>query len=306
MDVSTAWTSALLLSLAFLLASCHGTIRAADQPNPPVTQPAMRLWDGDAPGALDAGDADVPTLTSFLLSPTKTNTAAFIVCPGGAYGHLAPHEGAPVARWLNSLGIQAFVLKYRIGPKYHHPVEMLDVQRAIRLVRCRARQWNLDPNRIGIAGFSAGGHLASTVATHFDDGIAADPDPINRVSCRPDLAILAYPVICMSGPYVHTLSRRNLLGDDPNPELELFLCNDRQVTAQTPPCFIIHAADDRTVPVENSLLFAMACRQHKVPVELHVFEHGPHGFGLGGNDPILATWPAIAAQWLRKHKFVTD
>jgi len=269
-------------------------------------QPSVRLWDGDAPGAQGAADADVPTLTPFLLAPAKAGAAAFIVCPGGAYGHLAPHEGAPVAQWLNSLGIHAFVLKYRLGPKYHHPAEMLDVQRAIRLVRSRADQWHLDANRIGIVGFSAGGHLASTAATHFDAGIPDDPDPINRVSSRPDLAILAYPVISMADPYAHALSRKNLLGDNPDPALELLLSNDRQVTAQTPPCFILHTADDRTVPVENSLLFAMACRQHKVPVELHVFEHGPHGFGLGGNDPVLTTWPSIAAQWLRRHKFVTD
>jgi acetyl esterase/lipase len=306
MNFSTRWAGALSLGLTFVLALCLGTIKAADNPTMVTTQPSIRLWDGDAPGAHGAGDADVPTLTPFLLAPAKAGGAAFIVCPGGAYGHLAPHEGAPVAQWLNTLGIHAFVLKYRLGPKYHHPAEMLDVQRAIRLVRCRAEQWNLDPNRIGIVGFSAGGHLASTAATHFDDGIADDPDPINRVSSRPNLAILAYPVISMSDPYAHALSRQNLLGDNPDPALVLLLSNDKQVTAQTPPCFIIHAADDRTVPVENSLLFAMACRRHKVPVELHVFEHGPHGFGLGGKDPILSTWPAIAAQWLRRHKFVTN
>jgi len=306
MDLSTPWAGALSLGLAFLLASGHGTTRAADNPTMATTQPSIRLWDGDAPGARGSDDADVPTLTPFLLPPAKAGGAAFIVCPGGAYGHLAPHEGAPVAQWLNTLGIHAFVLKYRLGPKYHHPAEMLDVQRAIRLLRCRAEQWHLDPNRIGIVGFSAGGHLASTAATHFDNGIADDPDPINRVGSRPDLAILAYPVISMTGPYVHAESRRNLLGNNPDPDLELLLSNDRQVTAQTPPCFIIHTADDRTVPVENSLLFAIACRQYKVPVELHVFEHGPHGFGLGGKDPVLDAWPAMAAQWLRKHKFIND
>jgi len=306
MDLPTRWAGALSLGLTFLLASSQDTIKAADHSTMATTQPSIRLWDGDAPGARGSGDADIPTLTPFLVAPAKAGGAAFIVCPGGAYGHLAPHEGAPVARWLNTLGIHAFVLKYRLGPEYHHPAEMQDVQRAIRLVRCRAGQWHLDANRIGIVGFSAGGHLASTAATHFDDGIADDPDPIDRVSSRPDLVMLAYPVISMGGPYAHAVSRKNLLGDNPDPALELLLSNDRQVTAQTPPCFIIHAADDHTVPVENSLLFAMACHQHKVPVELHVFEHGPHGFGLGGNDPVLSTWPAIAAQWLRRHKFVID
>ncbi|MGA2443287.1 MAG: alpha/beta hydrolase, partial [Tepidisphaeraceae bacterium] len=238
MDSSTRWAGALSLGLTFLLASCHGTLKAAEPATMAATQPSIRLWDGDAPGAQGSADADIPTLTPFLVAPAKAGAAAFIVCPGGSYGHLAPHEGAPVAQWLNTLGIHAFVLKYRLGPKYHHPAEMQDVQRAIRLVRSRADQWNLDANRIGIVGFSAGGHLASTAATHFDDGIPDDPDPINRVSSRPDLAILAYPVISMADPYAHAVSRKNLLGDNPDPALELLLSNDRQVTAQTPPCFI--------------------------------------------------------------------
>jgi acetyl esterase/lipase len=267
------------------------------------TQP-IRLWEHDAPGALGAEAVDVPTLTPFLVDASKASGAGFIVCPGGGYQHLAPHEGAPVAQWLNTLGINAFVLKYRLGPKYRHPVEMEDVQRAIRLVRARAGEWGIDPKRIGILGFSAGGHLASTAATHFDSGDGSAPDPIDQVSCRPDLAILIYPVISMSNAYVHSGSRKMLLGDSPDVELEKFLSNDLQVTAKTPPCFLVHGADDHTVPVENSLLFAMACHKNKVPFELHIFEHGSHGFGMGGTDRELSSWPGMAGNWLEHRGFL--
>lgn len=269
----------------------------------PVINPAIRLWNQGAPGALGSGDADVPTLTPFYPPVGRATGAAMIVCPGGGYEHLAPHEGAPVARWLNSVGITSFVLKYRLGPKYHDPIELDDVQRAIRLVRASASDWKLDPLRIGIIGFSAGGHLASCAATHFDEGNPDAPDPVDRASSHPDLAILVYPVITMTGPYVHQGSRLNLLGRSPDPQREDFLSSDQQVTADTPPCFLVHTADDRTVPVQNSLLFAAACRAHRVPMELHVFEHGPHGFGLAASDPDLSIWPSLAAQWLRRHHF---
>ncbi len=252
-------------------------------------------------GGIRHPDADA------IFPPRGTATgAAFIVCPGGAYVNLAPHEGKPVAQWLSSLGITGFVLKYRLGPKYHHPVELEDAQRAIRLVRSRAAQWNLDPKRIGILGFSAGGHLASCAATHFDDGQPDAPDAIDQSGSRPDLAILIYPVITLHDPYAHRPSRENLLGDHPDPDLVEWLSSDRQVTPNTPPCFLVHTADDGTVAVENSLLFAMACRRNGVPVELHVFEHSPHGFGLGGNDPQLSVWPTLAAHWLEKHGFAKE
>ncbi len=263
----------------------------------------IRLWKQDAPGALGSAEADVPTLTPFF-APRETSVgAAFIVCPGGGYQDLAPHEGKPVAEWLNSLGISGFVLKYRLGPKYRHPIEMNDAQRAIRLVRAGAAEWNVDPNRIGILGFSAGGHLASTAATHFDGGQPDAADRIDHASSRPDLAILIYPVITMPKPHAGCRSRQNLLGDRPDRKLERFLSTNTQVTSRTPPCFLVHGADDRIVPVRNSLLFAWACRKNDVPVELHVFEHGPHGFGLGGDDPILSAWPNLAAQWLRLNGF---
>jgi acetyl esterase/lipase len=252
---------------------------------------------------LGSGDGDIPTLTPFLPASDSASGAAFIVCPGGGYSHLSVHEGKPVAQWLNTLGIAGFVLKYRLGPKYHDPVELQDVQRAVRVVRARAGEWHLDPRRVGIIGFSAGGHLASCAATHFDDGNAGAADETDRVSCRPDLAILIYPVITMSGAYVHLGSRLNLLGPNPDPRREDFFSTDRQVSARTPPCFLVHTADDRTVPVQNSLMFAAACRAQGVSVELHVFEHGAHGFGLGGGDAALSVWPSLAGAWLKRHGF---
>ncbi|HLV82021.1 MAG TPA: alpha/beta hydrolase [Chthonomonadaceae bacterium] len=265
----------------------------------------VRLWPGEAPGAQGAEDADIPTLTVYNPPDDKKNGAAVIVCPGGGYGFLAPHEGAPVAKWLNTLGVTGFVLKYRLGPRYHHPAMLQDAARAIRTVRAHAKEWGLDPDRIGILGFSAGGHLASTAATHFDAGDPQAGDPVERVSSRPDLAILIYPVITMTGPYAHAGSRHNLLGRDPSPNNIALLSNEKQVTAKTPPAFLVHGADDAGVPCENSLLFALAMRQAGVPVELHLFEHGPHGFGLGGDDPVLREWPALCAHWLSHRGFLT-
>ena len=293
--------------LSVLMASRVVAATAETEPATMPSQPPVPLLSGIRCALAAQGSAavDIPTLTPFLV-PDQQTAAAFIVRPGGAYQHLSPREGPPVARWLNTLGINAFVLKYRIGPKYHHPVEVEDVQRAIRLVRSHANDWHIDPKRIGIIGFSAGGHLASTAATHFDDGNPAAADPVDRVSCRPDLVILMYPVITMMDPYVHAGSRLNLLGAKPDPALITLLSNERHVTSDTPPCFIVHTADDRTVPVQNSLMFALALRDNKVPVELHIFEHGPHGFALGGKDPILSTWPTLAASWLRTHGFAQE
>ena len=265
-------------------------------------QTPIVLWPEGAPGALGKEPVDIPTLTPYLPLKEKATGAAVIVCPGGGYSHLANHEGEPVAEWLNSLGITAFVLKYRLGPRYHHPAPLQDAARAIRIVRARAGEWQLDANRIGILGFSAGGHLASSSGTHFDSGKPDAADPVERVSSRPDLMILIYPVITMKD-FTHAGSKRLLLGEGPSPELVTLLSNDEQVTKETPPAFLVHTADDAGVPVENSLRFAEAMRKAKVPVELHVYEHGPHGFGLGGKDPILSTWPARCAEWLGMHNF---
>jgi acetyl esterase/lipase len=307
--VRTFFLGLAIVSVALfsnLMGKGHPSSTVGDKAPPASTEPSIRLWERDAPGAQGSAEIDIPTLTPFFPPKGTATGAAFIVCPGGAYMHLAPHEGKPIAEWLNSVGITSFVLKYRLGPKYHHPVELEDVQRAIRLVRSRAAEWNLDPKRIGIIGFSAGGHLASSAATHFDDGDPKAPDAIDHSSSRPDLAILIYPVITMYDPYEHHNSRNNLLGDNPDPALVELLSSDRQVTPNTPPCFLVHGADDRTVAVENSLLFAMACHKNKVPFELHVLEHGPHGFGLGGNDPRINIWPGMATRWLQKHGFAKE
>ena len=264
----------------------------------------VRLYSGDVPGAKGTEDADIPTISIYSPLPGRATGAAIVVCPGGGYGGLAPHEGKPIAEWLTTLGVTGVVLKYRLGPRYHHPIMKNDVGRAIRLVRANAAEWKLDPQRIGVLGFSAGGHLASTAATHFDDGAPGAIDPIDRVSSRPDAAILVYPVITMTEPYTHRGSRQNLLGENPTRGLIDLLSNEKQVTEKTPPVFLVHSADDAAVPLENSLLFAMACRKAHVSVELHAFEHGPHGFGLGGADPALGTWPGLCATWLDRRGFL--
>ena len=267
-----------------------------------VDEPII-LWPDGAPGAAGKEPLDIPTLTPYLPAKEKATGAAMIVCPGGGYSHLADHEGGPVAEWLSAQGITAFVLKYRYGPRYKHPAPLLDVARAIRTVRARAGEWHIDPNRIGILGFSAGGHVASTIGTHFDAGKPDAADPIERVGSRPDLMILIYPVITMKD-FTHAGSKRMLLGENPSAELMTLLSNEEQVTKDTPPAFLVHTADDPGVPVENSLRFASAMRKAKVPVEVHIYEHGPHGFGLGGKDPILSTWPQRCAEWLRMHGFL--
>jgi acetyl esterase/lipase len=261
----------------------------------------LRLWEGDAPGALGKEDRDIPTLTVFRPSPDKANGAAVVVCPGGGYAGLAPHEGKPVAEWLNNIGVTGFVLKYRLGPRYHHPAMMNDVNRAVRMVRADAADWQINPDRIGVLGFSAGGHLTSTAVTHFDAGDSSASDPVDRVSSRPDFGVLIYPVITLQGPVAHAGSRKNLLGDNPPQELVESLSNQTQVTEKTPPCFLVHTSTDTGVPFENSLIFAEALHKHKVPVELHVFDHGPHGFGLGANDPVLRQWPDLCATWMEHH-----
>lgn len=265
-------------------------------------QTPIVLWPDGAPGAVGKEPVDIPTLTPYFPLKEKATGAAVIVCPGGGYDHLAAHEGAPVAEWLNSIGITAFVLKYRLGPRYHHPAPLQDAARAMRTIRARAAEWKLDPERVGILGFSAGGHLAATIATHFDSGKTDAGDPIERVSSRPNLLILLYPVITMREK-THAGSKKNLLGENPSPQLVALLSNEEQITKETPPTFLVHTMTDTAVPVDNSLMFAAALRKAGVPFELHIYERGPHGFGLGGNDPILSTWPARCADWLRIHGF---
>lgn len=258
------------------------------------------LWPQGAPGALGTEERDKPSLTIYLPPSDKANGTAIVVCPGGGYGALAlGHEGKEPAEWLNRHGIAAFVLRYRLGPRYRHPAPMQDAQRAMRMVRSRAKEWNLDPKRIGIWGFSAGGHLASTIATHFDDGKSDADDPIERVSSRPDFAILCYPVISMRPPVTHGGSRRNLLGDKPDEALVTSLCNDEQVTEKTPPTFLFHTNEDKAVLPENSIRFYLALRKKKVPAELHIYEKGVHGVGLGVGRGAVSAWPEQLAGWLK-------
>jgi len=262
---------------------------------------AELLWPSGAPGALGTAPEDQPSLTPYVLPKGSGAEAAVVICPGGGYQNLAiDKEGYAVAKWLNSIGVSAFVLKYRLGPRYHHPIELGDAQRAIRIVRSRSEQYGLHGDRIGIMGFSAGGHLASTAATHFDAGNPSAPDPLDRPSSRPDFAVLCYPVISFT-QFVHTGSRRNLIGENPDPKLVENLSNELQVTKETPPTFLFHTTTDTTVPVENSVMFYSALRKAGVPAELHIYERGPHGVGLAPNDPVLSTWPSRLADWLKIH-----
>jgi acetyl esterase/lipase len=259
------------------------------------------LWPNGAPGALGSDDSDKPTLTIFLPFDKPVSRTGVVVCPGGGYGGLANnHEGRQVANWLNSLGMAAFVLKYRLGPRYHHPIELGDAQRAIRMVRAQAAQYGVAPDRIGIMGFSAGGHLASTAGTHFDAGDPAAVDPIEHASSRPDFLVLGYPVISFTTIYTHKGSLKNLLGEHPDPKLVENLSNELQVTPRTPPTFLFHTNEDKGVPAENSVLFYLALRKAGVPAEMHIFEHGPHGVGLALADPALAMWPTLLANWFRE------
>jgi acetyl esterase/lipase len=276
--------------IALLSAAIHA------QPNAAKPEP---LWPNGAPGAQGTEDIDRPTLTPYLMPAGRGVGTAVIVCPGGGYQNLSmDKEGSQIAQFLNSIGVTAFVLKYRLGPKYHHPIELGDAQRAIRVVRSQAAEYRIHPDRIGIMGFSAGGHLAATAGTHFDSGNASATDPIDRAASRPDFLILCYPVISFLN-YIHQGSKRNLLGDNPDPKLVDLLSNETQVTAQTPPTFLFHTNADTGVPPENSMLFYLALRKAGVPAEIHIYERGPHGVGLAQTDQALSTWSSRLADWLR-------
>jgi acetyl esterase/lipase len=261
---------------------------------------SLLLWPDGAPGAVGTEPTDKPKLTIYRAPAATANGTAVVVCPGGGYRTLASdHEGRQVAQWLGGLGVSAFVLQYRVGPRYRHPAPLQDAQRALRLVRWRARDLGVDPARVGILGFSAGGHLAATTATHFDDGGAEAADPIDRMGSRPDFVVLGYPVISLTAAFTHRGSLQHLLGETPDPRLAADLSGERAVGARTPPTFVFHTADDAAVPVENSLAFAHALRQAQVPFELHVFPRGRHGVGLAPHDAVLSQWPKLCAAWLR-------
>ena len=256
-----------------------------------------RLWDTAAPGALGTADADIPTLTDYG-TPSSPAKSACVVCPGGAYAGLAEHEGHPVAEWLEGIGVRGFVLKYRLGPRYHHPVMLHDAERAIRYVRANAASLGVDGSRVGILGFSAGGHLASTESTHNSQGDAQNPDGVERQSSRPNWAVLIYPVIDMKEPYVHAYSREMLLGKNPSQRDIEDLSNYNAVSLDTPPTFLCHGANDEAVPVQNSLKYATALADHKVPFEMYIPQQGPHGFGLGKAGS-AQDWTPLCAAWLR-------
>ncbi|MFN4943682.1 MAG: alpha/beta hydrolase [Akkermansiaceae bacterium] len=261
----------------------------------------LPLWEGKAPGALGETPKDIPTLTPFLPEKPAAARAAMVICPGGGYGGLADHEGSHYAKFLNEHGIAAFVLKYRLGSSgYRHPIMLNDAARAVRMVRARATEWNIDPTKVGIMGSSAGGHLTSTLLSHFDAGNAEAADPIDRQSSRPDLGVLCYAVITM-GEFTHKGSKKNLLGDNPSEELVTLLSSELQVKADTPPCFIWHTWDDGVVPVENSMLFASALRKNKVPFDFHVYQKGAHGMGLGtkGDPEKSHPWTRDLVFWLK-------
>ncbi len=280
--------------LPVLAAFCFTTPTRAEVKDP------LPLWAEAAPGALGKEDQDIPTLTPYLPDAAKATGAAIVVCPGGGYGGLAQHEGKDYALWLNEHGVTAFVLKYRLGAHgYRHPLMLQDAARAVRLVRGRAGEWRVDPKRVGIMGSSAGGHLASTLLTHFDAGRPDAADPVERESSRPDLGILCYPVITM-GHFTHQGSKNNLLGNEPSAGLVQLLSNELQVTAQTPPCFVWHTAEDTAVPVENSLEFAAALRRAGVPFDLHIYEKGRHGIGLANGH----VWTKDCLFWLQGRGFV--
>jgi acetyl esterase/lipase len=263
------------------------------------------LWLGGAPGALGSNEWDVPTLTAFLPAPDKATGAAMVICPGGGYGGLADHEGRGYAEWLAENGVAGIVLKYRLGSKgYRHPAMLNDAARAVRLTRAKADEWKIDVKRVGIMGSSAGGHLASTLLTHFDPGTPDAQDPVERLSSRPDLGILCYAVITM-GEFTHGGSKKNLLGPEPDPALVELLSNEKQVTKDTPPTFLWHTWEDKGVKIENSTQFAEALRTNGVPFELHIFEKGGHGMGLGGgrNGGAHHPWAGVCLYWLQQQKF---
>lgn len=287
----------LLLSLAFSLATLFACLPVGLAQDQVLKIP---LWEGPAPHALGEAEKDIPSVQVYRVE-SETPAPTVVVCPGGGYGGLAMgHEGDQIAAWLNENGLAAVVLSYRHrGRGYQHPVPMLDVQRAIRLTRSRAADWGIDPKRIGIMGFSAGGHLASTASTHFDAGDPEAEDSVDRESCRPDFSILCYGVLTMGTDVTHKGSQRNLLGDEAPEDLVQSLSNDKMVTADTPPTFLFHTDQDQVVLPENSVLYYLALRKQKVPAEMHIFERGRHGVGLGASIPGTSEWSKLCIRWMQ-------
>ena len=264
-----------------------------------------------APGATATAEGDVPQWI-ITRAVSETPTAGIVILPGGGYrGHAIEHEGYQFADWFQSLGVTSVICTYRVrgkgneGRGYGHPAPMIDAQRAIQMLRARAQEFHVDPNRIGVIGFSAGGHLASTVSTRFASVDPSSDDPVARVSSRPDFAILCYPVIAFDRPYTHGGSQRNLLGDGADPELVASLSNERQVSPETPPTFLFHTGDDQVVAVENAIDYYLACKRQGVPAELHIFHQGRHGLGLAIDQPGASQWSGLCESWLRRLEMVS-
>ena len=295
-----AWVVAMSGAMGLAQAPAAQVQAAAPAANGPAP---MLLWANGWPGALGDADDDKPTITAYIPASNPTKTAV-VIAPGGSYTHLSMvKEGSDVAAWLNARGVAAFVLKYRLGPKYHNPIELGDAQRAIRTVRADAAQYGVAPDHIGMWGFSAGGHLTASAGTMFDAGNAGATDPIEQQSSRPDFLILSYPVITMEDPYVHKLSRTDLLGDAPTQEDMDAMSPELHVTAQTPPTFLFTTTDDHTVPVLNSVMFYSALVKAGVPAEMHIFQHGAHGSGLAPTNPQLRPWTDLLIKWMRERGY---
>lgn len=289
----------------------------------PVSAEWLPLWPGEAPGGTKPvtivesegkggrlTDIPVPQYEIHQPEASKRTGVAVIIFPGGGYTILAmEHEGLRYAEWLNERGVAAVIVKYRVSGKdeagYHFPVPLMDARRAIRLTRSKAKEWGIDPTKVGVMGSSAGGHLASMCATLWDEKISGETtDSVDALDCRPDFAVLVYPVIAMSESWCHGGSKRRLIGENPDPQLALRVSTEKQVNAKTPPCFLLHSADDGVVPVRNSLEFAARCAESKVPVACHVFSDGGHGFGLRGNGE-SAGWQDLLETWLKSRTNAT-
>lgn len=301
----------LTLLFAFAQALALAQTPAANSETTP-TDPTLPhgqieyLWPGGAPGAVGTADEDKPRLEIFSGFGPAPHTAV-IVCPGGGYTHLAyEKEGTRIAEWLNLRGITAFVLTYRLAPRYHYPAPILDGYRAMRWVRSHAQEYKIDPERIGMWGFSAGGHLVGIVGTHFDDGNPQASDPIDRVSDRPDFVISSYGGLSLQEGIAKPHAMGALLGDNPSPELVEDMSPDKHVTAKTPPYFLYATTTDQSVPVLSSVAFYTALVRAGVPAEMHIFQQGPHGTALGQAYPALSAWPELLENWLRLNGWIAE
>ncbi|UII24433.1 alpha/beta hydrolase [Fulvivirga maritima] len=261
----------------------------------------MPLYPEGTPNALGEKDKDTPMLYYYPAAYEGELKSAVVICPGGGYTHLAMEkEGFKMAQWFNSFGVSAIVLRYRLGGDgYKNPVPLQDAQQALRVVRSKAKEWNIASEKVGIMGFSAGGHLASTVATHWDLGDPVAKDALQRISCRPDFVILGYPVVTMEDDFTHQGSKKALLGAQPEDKLVEDMSNEKQVNEKTPPTFIFHTYEDGAVPVQNSLQFYEAMVAAGVPGELHVYQKGGHGLGFGPESSSYFTWRETCSRWLK-------